>query len=260
VKGRVLIVAGSDSGGGAGVQADIRTVTALGGYAATAITALTAQNTLGVIEVLPVPARFVASQMRAVLDDIGADCIKTGMLGDTGVIDAVCAVLAERAGGIPVVTDPVLSAHEGTLLLDSGALPHLMGRLLPRVTLLTPNVPEAVALTGMRIEGREAMLEAARRLASLGPAAVLVKGGHLPGTVVYDVLVHPGGEEVYEHLRLGGRALHGTGCTLASAIATGLAQGRDLPDAVRRARAYVLEAIRRAPGYGAGVSPLGLGR
>jgi hydroxymethylpyrimidine/phosphomethylpyrimidine kinase len=260
MKGRVLIVAGSDSGGGAGIQADIRTVTALGGYAATAITALTAQNTLGVLEVLPVPARFVACQMRAVLDDIGADCIKTGMLGGAGVIDAVCAVLAEQAGGIPVVTDPVLSAHEGTRLLDPGALPALMGRLLPRATLLTPNVPEAETLTGLRIDRVEAMLEAARRLLSLGPTAVLLKGGHLPGIVVSDVLVHPGGEEVYEHRRIGGRPLHGTGCTLASAIATGLAQGLDLPDAVRRARAYVLEAIRWAPGYGAGVSPLGLGR
>lgn len=304
MKGRVLVIAGSDSGGGAGVQADIKTVTALGGYAATAITALTAQNTLGVLDVLPIPAAFVAKQMSAVLDDIGADCIKTGMLCDGGVIDAVCAVLEEKVRGIPVVTDPVMRAHEGTRLLDPDAVRILTARLFPRVTLLTPNVPEAEVLTGLCIDGCDAMIAAGRRLLSLGPAAVLVKGGHLPGPTVRDVLVAPTATEIFEHARLGdgsphrdgggqvpcpprdgcrrvgdpnlhaggkstpprasthaqprvgGRHLHGTGCTLASAIATGLAQGMGLEDAVRRARAYVLEAIRRAPGFGSGVTPL----
>jgi hydroxymethylpyrimidine/phosphomethylpyrimidine kinase len=309
MNGRVLVIAGSDSGGGAGVQADIKTVTALGGYAATAITALTAQNTLGVLDVLPTPAAFVAKQMIAVLDDIGADCIKTGMLCDGGVIDAVCAVLDEKARGIPVVTDPVMEAHEGTQLLDPDAVRILTARLFPRVTLLTPNVPEAEALTGMRIDGCDAMIAAGRRLLSLGPAAVLVKGGHLPGPTVRDVLVAPTGTEIFEHARLGdgsphlegggqvlcpprdGRLrvgdpclhadgkstpprasthahprpgargaidgrLHGTGCTLASAIATGLAQGMGIEDAVRWARAYVFETIRRAPGFGSGVTPL----
>ena len=309
MNGRVLVIAGSDSGGGAGVQADIKTVTALGGYAATAITALTAQNTLGVLDVLPIPAAFVAKQMSAVLDDIGADCIKTGMLCDGGVIDAVCAVLEEKARGIPVVTDPVMRAHEGTQLLDPDAVRILTARLFPRVTLLTPNVPEAEVLTGLRIDGCDAMIAAGRRLLSLGPAAVLVKGGHLPGPTVRDVLVAPTGTEIFEHARLGdgsphpeggGRVpcpprdgrwrvgdpclhadgkstpprasthahprlgargaidgpLHGTGCTLASAIATGLAQGMGIEDAVRRARAYVFEAIRRAPGFGSGVTPL----
>jgi hydroxymethylpyrimidine/phosphomethylpyrimidine kinase len=303
MKGRVLVIAGSDSGGGAGVQADINTVTALGGYAATAITALTAQNTLGVIDVLPIPAAFVAKQMSAVLDDIGAECIKTGMLCDGGVIDAVCAVLEEKARGISVVTDPVMWAHEGTQLLDPDAVRILTARLFPRVTLLTPNVPEAEALTGMRIDGCDAMIAAGQGLLSLGPAAVLVKGGHLPGPTVRDVLVAPTGTEIFEHARLGegshpeggghvpcpprdgrrrvgdpclhadgkstpprastpaqprvgGRRLHGTGCTLASAIATGLAQGMGLEDAVRRARGYVFEAIRRALGFGSGVTPL----
>ncbi|MGQ0592906.1 MAG: bifunctional hydroxymethylpyrimidine kinase/phosphomethylpyrimidine kinase [Gammaproteobacteria bacterium] len=284
MNGRVLVIAGSDSGGGAGVQADIKTVTALGGYAATAITALTAQNTLGVIAVLPIPAAFVAKQMSAVLDDIGADCIKTGMLCDGAVIDAVCAVLDEKARGIPVVTDPVMRAHEGTPLLDPDAVRILAARLFPRVTLLTPNVPEAEALTGMRIDSCDAMIAAGRRLLSLGPAAVLVKGGHLPGATVRDVLVAPTGTEIFEHARLGRNrgqtdiyssetaaaacqrssinisltriSLHGTGCTLASAIATGLAQGMGIEDAVRRARGYVFEAIRRAPGFGSGVTPL----
>lgn len=281
MNGRVLVIAGSDSGGGAGVQADIKTVTALGGYATTAITALTAQNTLGVIDVLPIPAAFVAKQMSAILDDIGADCIKTGMLCDGGVIDAVCAVLDEKARGIPVVTDPVMRAHEGTQLLDPDAVRTLTARLFSRVTLLTPNVPEAEALTGMRIDGCDAMVAAGRRLLSLGPAAVLVKGGHLFGPTVRDVLVAPTGTEVFEHPRLwagsppdgggqprasththprlGDRPLHGTGCTLASAIATGLAQGMGIEDAVRRARGYVFEAIRRAPGFGSGVTPLGHG-
>lgn len=310
MKGRVLVIAGSDSGGGAGVQADIKTVTALGGYAATAITALTAQNTLGVLDVLPIPAAFVAKQMSAVLDDIGADCIKTGMLCDGGVIDAVCAVLEEeKARGIPVVTDPVMWAHEGTQLLDPDAVRILAARLFPRVTLLTPNVPEAEALTGLCIDDCDAMIAAGRRLLSLGPAAVLVKGGHLPGPTVRDVLVAPTGTEIFEHARFGegsphpeggtvwpctprdGRRrvgdpclrgdsksapprasthaqprpgargaidgpLHGTGCTLASAIATGLARGMGIEDAVRRARGYVLEAIRHAPGFGRGVTPL----
>ncbi len=259
MKGRVLIIAGSDSGGGAGVQADIKTVTALGGYAMTAITALTAQNTRGVIDVLPIPAAFVAKQMRAVLDDIGADCVKTGMLGDGEVIDAVCRVLAEKGAGIPMVVDPVLRAHDGTDLLEADAVTRLSARLFPRATLLTPNVPEAAILTGMRIDDRDGMVEAGRRLLDLGPAAVLVKGGHLSGETVRDILVTTAGLEIFEHPRLSGRPLHGTGCTLSSAIATGLAQGMGLCDAVRRARGYVFEAIRRAPGLGGGVTPLGPG-
>jgi hydroxymethylpyrimidine/phosphomethylpyrimidine kinase len=203
MNGRVLVIAGSDSGGGAGVQADIKTVTALGGYAATAITALTAQNTLGVLDVLPIPAAFVAQQMIAVLDDIGADCIKTGMLCDGGVIDAVCRVLEEKTRGIPVVTDPVMWAHEGTQLLDPDAVRILTARLFPRVTLLTPNVLEAEVLTGIRIDGCDATIAAGRRLLSLGAAAVLVKGGHLPGPTVRDVLVVPTGTEIFEHARLG---------------------------------------------------------
>ncbi|MGH8563888.1 MAG: bifunctional hydroxymethylpyrimidine kinase/phosphomethylpyrimidine kinase [Gammaproteobacteria bacterium] len=283
MNGRVLIIAGSDSGGGAGIQADIKTVTVFGGYAATAITALTVQNTLGVLDVLPIPAAFVARQMSAVLDDIGADCIKTGMLWDGHVVEAICAVLEEKARGIPVVTDPVMRAHRGTQLLAADAVRILTARLFPHVTLLTPNVPEAEALTGMRIDGCEAMIAAGRRLLSLGPAAALVKGGHLPGPTVRDVLVAPTGTEIFEHARLGkstpprasshahprpgadgaiDRPLHGTGCTLASAIATGLAQGIGLEDAVRRARGYVFEAIRHAPGFGSGVTPLdhGFGR
>ncbi|HEX9809055.1 MAG TPA: bifunctional hydroxymethylpyrimidine kinase/phosphomethylpyrimidine kinase [Alphaproteobacteria bacterium] len=258
-QGRVLIVAGSDSGGGAGIQADIKTVTALGGYAATAITALTAQDTRGVHGVEPVAPDFVALQMSVVLADIGADAVKTGMLGTAGVIDAVCRVLEREAPGVPLVLDPVMVAKGGARLLDASATGMLRERLLPRAFILTPNVPEAEALLGRAVADVAAMTEAARALRALGPAAVLVKGGHLAGETVTDVLAGPDGIEVMEAPRIAGRNTHGTGCTLASAIATGLAQGLGLLEAVRRARAYLRKAIETAPGLGAGHGPLNHG-
>jgi len=253
----VLIVAGSDSGGGAGIQADIKTVTALGGFAMTAITALTAQSTLGVFGVLAVPPSFVARQMDVVLDDLGADAVKTGMLHDAEVIDAVAGVLASKAASVPLVVDPVMVAKGGAALLERSAMEALVRRLLPRATVLTPNLPEAEALLGRRVADVAAMRGAARDLQALGAAAVLVKGGHLEGDTVTDVLRLPGGEErVYEGERLATRSTHGTGCTLASAIAAGLAQGLGLAEAVERARAYLIEAIRTAPGFGRGHGPL----
>lgn len=260
MKGRVLIVAGSDSGGGAGIQADIKTVTALGGYAATAITALTAQNTQGVFGIHDVPADFVASQMRLVLDDIGADCIKTGMLHRVEVIDAVCDVLEEKAAGIPLVVDPVMVAKGGHPLLAPEAAARLRDRLLPLATVLKPNVPEVQALTGLEIRNEADAREAARRLSALGPKAVLVTGGHLEGASVIDVLFRRGNMiEVFRAPRLDTPHTHGTGCTLAAAIATGLAQGLDVRAAVVRARAYVLKAIETAPGLGHGHGPLNHG-
>jgi hydroxymethylpyrimidine/phosphomethylpyrimidine kinase len=252
---RVLIVAGSDSGGGAGIQADIKTVTALGGFAATAITALTVQNTLGVSGILPVPAEFVARQMRAVLDDIGADAIKTGMLVDARVIEAVAATLAAYDTAIPLVIDPVMIAKGGAALLDATALDSLR-RLLPRATLLTPNLPEAEALLERKIASVAAMTAAARDLLATGAGAVLLKGGHLDGPIVTDILATRGETLAFEAPRIDTRHTHGTGCTLASAIATGLAQRLSLKDAVTRARTYLLEAIRQAPGIGAGHGPL----
>ena len=252
--GRVLIVAGSDSGGGAGIQADLKTVMALGGYGTTAVTALTAQNTLGVQGVMPVPPDFVRLQMRSVLDDIGADAVKTGMLGTPELVAAVADVL--RGAGLPVVVDPVMVAKGGARLLNDDAVAAVLRALVPLATVLTPNVPEAEALTGRAIADHAAALDAARALLALGARAVLLKGGHMPGPVVRDILATPDGIEVIESARIDSRHTHGTGCTLASAVATGLSQGMALRDAVRRAGAYVHAAILAAPGLGAGHGPL----
>jgi len=257
--GRVLVVAGSDSGGGAGIQADIKTVTALGGYAATAITAITAQDTTGVHGVIAVPAGFVKRQIEVVLADIGADCLKTGMLFSAEIIDRVADVIEANAVGIPLVVDPVMVAKGGAALLEPSATEALKARLILRATVVTPNVVEAEALGGMAIGSLRDMRSAAAMLLTLGPKAVLLKGAHLSGDTVHDVLVTADDEEVFESLRVVTRHTHGTGCTLASAIATGLAQGMTIRDAVIRARAYVLEAIAGAPGFGAGHGPLAHG-
>ena len=256
---RVLIVAGSDSGGGAGIQADIKTVIALGGYAATAVTALTAQNTKGVSGVVGVAPDFIQQQMRVVLDDIGADALKTGMLHTAEVIDAVCDVLDALDAAIPLVADPVMVAQSGDSLLEADAVETLKRRLVPRATVLTPNVPEAERLAGQEIRDVAAMTEAAGALLDLDPAAVLLKGGHLDGDVVTDVLATHEGIERFESPRLDTPHTHGTGCTLASAVAVGLAQKMSLRDAVVRARAYLHEAIRTAPGLGSGHGPVNHG-
>ena len=255
MRGRVLIIAGSDSGGGAGVQADVKTVTMLGGYAASAITAITVQNTLGVSAVHEVPAGIVEAQARAVLDDIGADAIKTGMLGGQATVEAVARIL-DGARGVPAVIDPVMIAKGGAALLHAGALEAVRDLLVPRAALLTPNAPEAAILTGFDVASLEDQRRAGEALLRAGAGAVLIKGGHIPGDRVIDLLLTPGGETVLEGARIDTRHTHGTGCTLASACATGLAQGLDLVDAVTRAWAYTAEAIRRAPGLGSGHGPL----
>lgn len=253
-RGRVLIIAGSDSGGGAGVQADIKTVTALGGHAATAITAITVQNTLGVFGVHPVPLPVIEAQARAVLDDIGTDVIKTGMLGDVAVVRLAAALIA--GAGVPAVVDPVMIAKGGHALLDAGAVAAVRERLVPRAALLTPNAPEAAALTGLQVETTDDLARAGEALLALGAGAVLMKGGHVAGERVVDLLMTPHSTSRYETGRIETRHTHGTGCTLASACAAGLAQGMSLEAAVERARNYVIEAIRRAPGFGAGHGPL----
>jgi hydroxymethylpyrimidine/phosphomethylpyrimidine kinase len=254
--GRVLIIAGSDSGGGAGIQADIKAVTALDAFAATAITALTAQNTKGVYGVLPVSAEFIRQQIAVVMDDIGADVIKIGMLGDTATIAVVCDALAACAPGVPVVLDPVMVAKGGHHLLAEDAVAVLRSRLLPLAAVITPNLPEAEALTGLTIDTEAAMRAAARALLALGAPAVLLKGGHLPSDTVVDLLATADGIEAFAAPRIQTRHTHGTGCTTASAVAAGLAQGMSLRDAVVRARAYVRQAIASAPGYGHGHGPL----
>jgi hydroxymethylpyrimidine/phosphomethylpyrimidine kinase len=253
--GRVLVIAGSDSGGGAGVQADIKTLTALGAYAATAITALTAQDTSGVKAVLPVPADFVRRQVALALDDPGADAVKTGMLGGAEAIAAVAAELRERLR-LPLVLDPVMVAKGGATLLQTEALGVLIAELIPLATLLTPNLPEAETLLGTSIADEAGMHRAAEALLALGAPAVLLKGGHLPGGTVTDLLATPDGIERFSAPRIESRHTHGTGCTLASGIAAGLAQGMGLRQSVVRARAYVRLAIETAPGFGVGHGPL----
>ena len=252
--GRVLIIAGSDSGGGAGVQADVKTVTALGAYAATAITAITVQNTLGVQAVHPLPVELVAAQARAVLDDIGADAVKTGMLGNAEMVAAVAELIA--AAGRPAVVDPVMLAKDGSPLLDADAVAVLRERLLPLAALLTPNAPEAAALTGLEVTTTADLHRAGERLLAMGARAVLMKGGHVAGDRVVDLLMTGQGVTRFESGRIASRNTHGTGCTLASGVAAGLSQGLGLQRSVERARDYLLEAIRRAPHFGAGHGPV----
>jgi hydroxymethylpyrimidine/phosphomethylpyrimidine kinase len=256
MRGRVLIVAGSDSGGGAGIQADIKAVTMLDGFAATAITALTAQNTEGVFGILPIAPDFIRQQMNVVLDDIGADAVKTGMLHDTAVIETVASVLEEKAPAVPLVVDPVMVAKGGAKLIEDGAIEALKRRLASRAAVLTPNLPEAEILCGRPIASVDAMKSAAEALMKLGCRAVLLKGGHLPGEALTDVLATAAGFRIWESRRIDTRHTHGTGCTLASAIAAGLAQGLAIEDAVDRARTYVMRAILSAPGFGHGHGPL----
>ena len=253
--GRVLIIAGSDSGGGAGIQADIKTVTALGGYAATAVTAITVQDTLGVSAVHRLGPDLVEAQAYAVLNDIGADAIKIGMLGAVDVVEAVASILA-RSPRIPAVVDPVMVAKGGAGLLAAGAVAAVRDQLVQHAALLTPNAPEAGALTGFEIATTDDLRRAGEALLALGAAAVLMKGGHIAGPTVIDVLMTPAGETTFEGPRIDTRHTHGTGCTLSSACAAGLAQGLLLEQAVARAWAYTAEAIRRAPGFGAGHGPL----
>jgi hydroxymethylpyrimidine/phosphomethylpyrimidine kinase len=256
IQGRVLVIAGSDSGGGAGIQADIKTITALGGFATTAITALTAQNTLGVHGVMAVPPDFIRQQIAVVMQDIGADTIKIGMLGDTATIDIVCDSLAAYAPTVPVVLDPVMVAKGGHALLVSDAVDSLRRKLLPLATVVTPNLPEAEALTGQSIVTEADMRVAVSALLALGVPNVMLKGGHLESSTVTDILAGRDGIEAFSAPRIDSRHTHGTGCTLASAIAIGLAQRMTLRDAVIRARAYVRAAMLSAPALGSGHGPL----
>jgi hydroxymethylpyrimidine/phosphomethylpyrimidine kinase len=252
--GRVLAIAGSDSGGGAGVQADIKTITALGGYATCAITAVTVQDTLGVHAVHPIPPDVVAAQIRVVLADVGADAIKTGMLGEADVAWAVAEALAAHTD-VPLVVDPVLAAKDGARLIPDASLEPLW-TLMRRAALVTPNATEAAALAEIVVETTDDLRRAGEALLTRGVRAVLLTGGHVAGESVIDLLMTQDGETQLEGPRIATHHTHGTGCTLASACATGLAQGLPLDRAVARAWAYTAEAIRRAPGFGRGAGPL----
>lgn len=256
MQGRILIIAGSDPSGGAGVQADIKTVTALGGYAAAAITALTIQNTTGVKGVHPVDPQIIRDQIVAVLEDIGADAIKIGMIGEADAALAIADTLVEFAPAIPIVLDPVLAATTGASLAAQSMPTLLLERLVPIAAIVTPNADEAAALTGLSMATADDLIAAGQALVRRGATAALVKGGHLKGDSVEDALVTQDGARLFRNPRLDTRSTHGTGCTLASAIATGVAQGLPLAAAVKRAIDYVHEAIRTAPALGAGHGPL----
>lgn len=253
--GTVLIIAGSDSGGGAGIQGDIKTVTCLGAYAATAITALTAQNTQGVFGIHDVPDAFIAQQIELVLSDIGADCIKIGMLHKTSVIETIANALAPYPD-IPLVLDTVMFAKGGHPLLQNDAIDALKELLIPRAAIITPNIPEAEHLVGHKISTIDDMKKAAHTLHAMGPKAVLIKGGHASGDIVTDLLLNHEIDTLLESPRIDTRHTHGTGCTYASAIATGIAQQLPLEQAVKRAHEYVQQALKHAPGIGHGHGPL----
>lgn len=254
---RLLIIAGSDSGGGAGIQADIKAATMMGAYAATAVTAITVQNTLGVTAVHPIPLDILAAQARAVLGDIGADAIKTGMLGSIETVELVAQLLDEA--GVAAVIDPVMIAKGGAALLEDRAIAAVRELMVPRATLLTPNAPEAQALTGLVVATTDDLRRAGEALLRMGAKAVLMKGGHLEGPRLIDVLMTASGETLLESERVDTVHTHGTGCTLASACAAGLAKGMPLEQAVAEAWAYVAEAIRQAPGLGKGHGPIAHG-
>ncbi|HWY61994.1 MAG TPA: bifunctional hydroxymethylpyrimidine kinase/phosphomethylpyrimidine kinase [Rhizomicrobium sp.] len=251
---RLLVIAGSDSSAGAGIQADLKTAQHFGVYAQTAVTAVTVQDTEGVHAVHPVPPEIVRGQIEAALHDIGADAIKIGMLGNGRIVLAVAEALANLS--LPIVLDPVLVSSSGMKLLDEQGLAILKTQLLPRAALVTPNLPESEALTGILPRSPHTMRNAAQAFVMLGARNILFKGGHGAGDIVRDVLVSAGTEIAFESPRQITAHTHGTGCTLSTAIACGLALGLPLAEAVARAHAYVLEAIRTAPGLGAGHGPL----
>ena len=255
-KGRVLIIAGSDSSGGAGIQADIKTVTMLGGYAMTAITAITAQDTTGVHGVWPVAYDAVTQQMRACLTDIGADTIKTGMLGGVELVDRVAETIDAFARDVPRIIDPVMVATSGDRLIDDKAVSAIASVLIPQAVLVTPNAPEAEILTGKAVDGINGQRRAAEALLERGAKGALVKGGHIPGAVIHDVLQTEHGEWIFESPRIESKSTHGTGCTLASGCSALLAQGQDMAEAVEGARAYLHQAIQHAPGLGKGHGPV----
>ncbi len=252
---RILAIAGSDSGGGAGIQADIKTITMLGGHAMTAVTAVTVQNTTSVDAVHMVPPDIVAGQIRAVIGDIGVDAIKIGMLGDEATIMAVAEALADVR--VPIVLDPVMIATSGAALIDEAAVWALMERLVPRAAVITPNLPELIALTETEVEDSADMLLAAQELLNAGPRAVLAKGGHLDGDMLTDWLVTRHGHQAFSDARIAVPHNHGSGCTLSAALACGLGQGLALPEATVRARQFVRLALLNAPGLGQGCGPMG---
>ncbi|HOZ46789.1 MAG TPA: bifunctional hydroxymethylpyrimidine kinase/phosphomethylpyrimidine kinase [Candidatus Hydrogenedentes bacterium] len=252
---RVLTIAGSDSGGGAGIEADLKTFTVLGVYGMAAITAVTAQNTTEVRAIHDVPADIVAQQIDAVAEDIGIDAAKTGMLSNAAIVEAVAEAVA-RNGIETLVVDPVMISKSGAALLKPEAQSALIEALVPRAFMITPNIPEAEVMAGIAIADEAGARNAAERILALGPRYVLIKGGHLGGNEVVDYLIGGDTAQVYRAPRIDTPNTHGTGCTLSAAIAAFLAKGYPAAEAVERARGFLIEAIRRSLPLGHGHGPL----
>lgn len=251
----VMTVAGSDSGAGAGIQADLKTFAALGVYGTSAITAVTAQNTLGVVSTFQLPPATVEAQINAIVDDIGADAVKTGVLGSNSTVQVVAEVLRRHSLG-NIVVDPVMVANSGHRLLAENALDSLRQMLLPQAAVVTPNVPEAEKLAGCTIETSDDIRMAARQIVSNGAKAVVITGGHMPGPLATDLLYDGLNFEEFTVPRVGTAVCHGTGCTFASAVAAGLAQGCGLSEAVGQAKRYVTESLLQPLPFGSGDRPL----
>ncbi|MEO1488029.1 MAG: bifunctional hydroxymethylpyrimidine kinase/phosphomethylpyrimidine kinase [Pseudomonadota bacterium] len=255
---RILSIAGSDSSGGAGIQADIKTITMLGGYAMTAITTVTAQNSTGVTAIAPMSGDVVAKQIAACAEDIGVDAIKIGMLHDIEIIGAVAEALRAVNTNVPLILDPVMIATSGAVLIADEAIEVMREQLFPRATLITPNLPELEHLHRRTLRDTDLVERAARELVAEYGCAVLAKGGHTAGSKVLDILVtREEGAQQFQHSRVDTPHTHGTGCTLSSAIATLMGHGQSMDHAVRLGRQFVRQAILAAPGFGAGNGPLG---
>jgi len=255
IKSKILIIAGSDSSGGAGIQADIKTVTALGSYAMTAITAVTAQNTKGVKKITPIPTKNVQKQITMILDDIGADGVKIGMLHNASIIKCVYSIL-KKYKLKNIVLDPVMVAKSGTKLINNSSIKYLKKLLLPLSNLVTPNIPEAEVLIGGSISNKKDMIEAAKIILNMGSKNVLLKGGHLKSKMIFDILATKKGIKVFSKRKINTKNTHGTGCTLSSAIATCLSQKKSIFRSCKISLRYVDKAIASAPGYGKGFGPL----
>ena len=255
IKSKVLIIAGSDSSGGAGIQADIKTVTALGSYATTAVTAVTAQNTKGVKKIISISSTIVQRQIKMILDDIGTHAVKIGMLHDKKKIKSVYKTL-KKYKPKNIVLDPVMITKGGTKLISDSSVKNLKELLFPLCILVTPNIPEAEVLTGYSISTKEDMIRAAKKILYMGSKNVLLKGGHLKNKMIFDILVTKNKIKIFKKRKIRSKNTHGTGCTLSSAIATYLSQRKNIYNACKMSLKYVDRAITYAPGYGKGFGPL----
>ncbi len=255
IKSKVLIIAGSDSSGGAGIQADVKTVTALGSYAMTAITAVTCQNTIGIKAINSIPTENLKKQITMVLDDIGANAVKIGMLHNVSSIQCVYKILKKYKLS-NIVLDPVMIAKGGAKLTNNNSIKYLKKLLLPLCSVITPNIPEAEILTGYTILNKSDMIKAAKKIISMGAENVLLKGGHLKNKMIFDILVSKKAIKIFPKRKVKTKHTHGTGCTLSSALATCLSQNKNIYKSCKISLKYVNQAILTAPGYGKGFGPL----